>query len=124
MQKFYLLVVGSRTFNDYSLLKEHIDFSLQKRQESIVIVSGGAKGADLLAKRYAEERGYEYVEFLADWELHGKSAGYIRNDQMHKFISQFDNRGVIAFWDGKSKGTEHNFSLAEKYNNRLILIQV
>ena len=51
---FYALIVGSRTFNDYSLLIEKCDYYLSNYTD-IVIVSGGAKGADALAKRYAQD---------------------------------------------------------------------
>ena len=116
--KFYVLIVGSRGFDDYDFLVKRCDHLLQKHKE-IVVVSGGARGADALAKRYAQDKGYEYIEFPADWNKYGKRAGYIRNEEMHKFIAKKSKRGVIAFWDGESKGTKHNFGLAEKYNNQL-----
>ena len=97
MNKFYLLIAGSRSFEDYSLLKEITDYTLRNRNENIVIISGGARGADTLAKQYAYEKQYEYLEFKADWNAFGKSAGYIRNEEMHKFISQFENRGALYF---------------------------
>lgn len=37
-------------------------------KEEIVIVSGKAKGADSLGEKYAKEKGYEILEFPADWE--------------------------------------------------------
>lgn len=97
MDKFYLLIAGSRGFEDYELLKQYTDYALRNRTESIVIISGGARGADTLAKQYAYEKQYEYLEFKADWNTFGKSAGYIRNEEMHKFISQFENRGALYF---------------------------
>lgn len=66
MNKFYLLIAGSRNFEDYNLLKEITDYALLNRHENIVIVSGGARGADTLAKQYAYEKQYEYLEFKAD----------------------------------------------------------
>ena len=121
--EFYCLIVGSRNFNEYELMKEKLDFLLKNKQEKhIVIVSGGANGADALAEKYAREYHYELVVFPADWTK-GKSAGYIRNDKMHKFIATKEDRGVVAFWDGQSKGTTHSFELAKKYNNPLKLIK-
>ena len=119
---FYCLIVGGRTFNDYELLKYKCD-QLLKNQTDVQIVSGGAKGADTLAERYAHDKGYELKVFRADWDTYGKRAGYIRNEQMHKYISQFNNRGVIAFWDGESKGTKQNFGLGKKYYNRVRIIR-
>ncbi len=122
-QKFHCLVVGSRTFADYELLKTKLDYFLQNHRTDTVIVSGGANGADSLAKRYAEEREYDYQEFPADWNKYGKKAGYLRNKEMHEHIAKFNKRAVIAFWDGKSKGTAHNFDLAKQYNNQLVVIR-
>ena len=118
---FACLVVGSRSFNDYKLMKEKLD-KLLVNQSSVLIVSGGARGADALAEQYAKERRYPCEVFPADWST-GKGAGFVRNEKMHKFISTFESRGVVAFWDGKSRGTAHNFRLAEKYNNPLRVIR-
>ena len=119
IEKFRCLIVGSRSFTDYDLLSQKAKALLISYWPNVEIVSGGAKGADALAKRFAFENSLEYTEFPADWDAYGKSAGYIRNTQMHEYISQAEHRGVIAFWDGKSKGPSHNFELAEKYSNQL-----
>ena len=117
---FYLLVAGSRGFNNYPMLKEKLDYLLQNQSgKEIHIVSGGAKGADTLAEWYAKERGYQMHVFPADWNRFGKSAGYRRNEQMHQFISQFPKRGCVCFWDGESKGTQHNFELCKTYDTPL-----
>lgn len=113
---FFCLIVGSRGFSDYSRMKRALDYYLSK-QSDIVIVSGDAEGADMLAKQYATEHDYPFICFPADWHLHKKAAGYIRNTQMHDFISKQKKRGCVAFWDGKSKGTAHSFALAEKFKN-------
>ena len=110
-------------FNNYELLKRKCDHLLQNQKGRIHVVSGGAKGADTLAERYARERNYELHVFPANWDTFGKSAGYRRNEEMHKFISQFTKRGCVCFWDGQSKGTEHNFRLCEQYNNPLRIIK-
>ena len=117
---FYCLVVGSRTFDNYSYMCNILD-SVLKNKSEVVIVSGGAKGADRLSERYARERGYSLKVFKADWSK-GKSAGFIRNDEMHKYIAQYPNRGVVAFLDGESEGTYHSVKLSEKYHNPLALI--
>lgn len=124
LNEFFCLIVGSRTFSDYDLLEEKTDKLLQNKQgKDITIVSGGSQGADKLAEKYAKERGYRLIVMPADWDGDGKSAGYKRNVRMHEFISTKTDRGVIAFWDGKSKGTQHSFELAKKYNNPIRVIQ-
>lgn len=120
---FFCLVVGSRDFCNYEVLKQKLD-SLLQNKEKVIIVSGGARGADTLAKQYAVEKGYRYKEFPANWELYGKKAGFIRNEEMHKYIAKAKDRGCVAFWDGKSKGTKQNFSLAKQHNNQIKVIYV
>lgn len=117
--EFFLLIVGTRTFSDYELLKTTADKMLYAQVaegKSIIIISGGADGADTLAEQYAHEKGYQLYVFEADWN-EGNSAGYKRNARMHKYISRQQKRGVLAFWDGRSKGTAHSFTLAKEYGN-------
>ena len=122
MKHMYLLVVGSRSFTNYDLMCSKLDMFLSN-YKSITIVSGGADGADTLAKRYATDRKYKYIEFPAPWNDLGNKAGFIRNLFMHQFISQFQYRGCVAFWDGKSKGTAHNFELSKRFNNPLRVVR-
>jgi hypothetical protein len=86
-------------------------FLKQKRLTIGEIVSGGERGADALAKRYAEEYGHAYKEFPADRETHGNRAGFLRNEQ----IIQYSDC-CIAFWDGKSRGTKLTIDLCKRYN--------
>ena len=71
VETFYCLIVGSRSFSDYELFVAKCDLLL-RNWGSVVIVSGGARGADALAKRYAVDRGYCYMEFPADWDTYGR----------------------------------------------------
>ena len=57
-----------------------------------LIISGGAKGADTLAKRYAAENNIPMKEFLPNWDTFGKSAGYLRNKEI---VENCD--GLVAF---------------------------
>ena len=108
-----VIIAGSRDFDDYELLRKYCDFYLQSQTE-IEIVSGTARGADQLGERYAKERGYPVKQFPADWDKHGRSAGYIRNEEMAKY-----GDALIAFWNGNSKGTEHMINLAKQYNLKI-----
>jgi hypothetical protein len=109
-----LAVIGSRTFDDYQIVKEELD-SLSFS----TIVSGGAKGADSLAARYAKENNKKLIVFLPDWEKFGKSAGMIRNK---KIVDHCDE--LIAFWNGESKGTSNSINLATKQNKLIKIIWV
>ena len=112
---FACLIAGSGTFNNFNLMKEKMDHFL-KNKKDVLIISGGARGADSLAEQYANEKGYKLLVMPAQWDKYGKSAGYRRNEQMHNALACFENRGCVLFWDGKSKGTQHNIPLAQ--NNR------
>ena len=123
-KEFFCLVVGSRTFTDYHFFSKKMDKVLSSKQDKkIILVSGGAKGTDTMAERYAKSRNYKMYVINADWNK-GSVAGYERNEEMHRFISEHDERGCIAFWDGDSKGTTHSFELAKKYDNQLKIINI
>ena len=115
---FTVLVAGSRTYNDYEEFVRIMDKVLAN-QTDISIVSGGAKGADSLAEAYAAARHIPIKVMHADWDKYGKSAGYKRNRQMHEFIANCPDRGCILFWDGKSKGTQHNIGLSQEFDTPL-----
>lgn len=103
-----IAVIGSRTVTDYDHVKTQLDRFIFVDED--VIVSGGARGADELGERYAREFcSKEPLIFPADWEKHGRNAGYIRN---HDIIDNADM--VIAFHDGESKGTAHSLKLAKE----------
>jgi hypothetical protein len=108
---FRVVVAGGREFSQFDLMCKKLDHALQRRKltHNIVIVSGKARGADYLGERYAKLRGYKVEEYPADWDLHGKSAGYKRNALMAQVAD-----AVVAFWDGESKGTQHMINLAKK----------
>lgn len=57
--------------------------------------------------------------YPADWKKYGSSAGYIRNDEMAKYADC-----LIAFWDGKSKGTKHMIDLAVKRKIKVKLFRI
>lgn len=115
---FTVLVAGSRTYNDYEEFVRIMDKVLENQTE-VQLVSGGARGADSMAEAYAAARHIPIKVFPADWKQYGKSAGYRRNRQMHEFLAQFKNRGCILFWDGQSKGTQHNIGLADEFDTPL-----
>ena len=111
-----IAVVGSRDFTDYDWLKAVLD-TAAKNGVLDEVVSGGARGADYLAKKYAINHNVPYKEFPAEWDLYGKGAGFIRN----KLIVDYCDM-VIAFWDGKSKGTKDTIRLAKKAEKKFIII--
>ncbi len=65
------------------------------------IVSGGAKGVDTSAREYALARGIKLTEFLPEYTRFGRSAPLKRNITIIEYSDI-----VLAFWDGKSRGTK------------------
>lgn len=119
---FVVIVAGSRSFSDMSLMYNKLDYYLQN-QDKVLIVHGGAKGADTCAAIYAKDRNIETKIFLPDWDKYGKKAGILRNIEMFEYASQFQNRGCVVFWDGKSRGTKNDIELSEKYNVPLRIVE-
>jgi len=116
-----VVIAGCRDFTDYKQAKEYIDFCISNiRQEyRIIIVSGGARGADTLGEKYAKQNGFEIERYLADWDTYGKSAGARRNKKMAEVCDY-----VICFWDGKSKGTKIMIDYAKQYNRPLKIKEI
>ena len=104
-----VIIAGGRDYENYKELECVADHMLGKLMDThdIVIISGGARGADAMAMRYANHRGFELIVMPADWDTHGKSAGYKRNAQMAEAATH-----LIAFWDGKSRGTANMIDIA------------
>lgn len=98
-----IAIIGSRSFTDYTLLCTTVDAHLAKyKLRATQIVSGGAKGADKLAEKYALENQLEMIIYKPDWEAFGKRAGIIRNTYIVE-----NSELIFAFWDGVSKGTKN-----------------
>lgn len=74
------------------------------------VISGTARGADRFGEQWAEANGIPILRFPADWKTYGKKAGHLRNEAMAK-----QAQGLIAIWDGKSKGTRHMIKTAMHY---------
>lgn len=111
MDEFGVIIAGSRSFHDYDLLEKKMDIFLANKKDThkIVIISGGASGADRLGEQYAGNRGYALAVFKAMWDKYGKRAGYIRNEAM-----AVAGDALVAFWNGKSKGTKHMIDIADR----------
>ena len=73
------------------------------------VVSGGAVGVDSCAARYAREHGMKLTEFLPQYERYGRAAPIVRNRQIVEYADR-----IIAFWDGKSRGTQSVIQYAKR----------
>ncbi len=95
-------VVGSRTLEINDLGRFLPDGVTE-------IVSGGAKGVDTSAREFAKANGIKLTEVLPDYRMYGKGAPLKRNEVIVDMVDL-----VIAFWDGKSRGTKHVIDLCCK----------
>jgi hypothetical protein len=85
---------------------------------TVSIVSGMAKGADRLAFEWARAQNCKCYEMPADWNTHGRRAGFLRNVEMANA-----SHGLLAFWDNESKGTEHMIIAAHNKGLNVRVIQ-
>ena len=97
-------IIGSR-----NLQIENLQNYLPK--DVTTIISGGAKGIDSCARDYANSQHLQLIEFLPDYASFGRNAPLKRNITI---IEQSDQ--VIAFWDGKSRGTKYVIDQCKKRN--------
>lgn len=108
---FRVIIAGSRHYADYSQLRDVCDNLLADKCQThrIVIISGGAQGADSLGENYARERGYALKRYPAQWDKYGRAAGPIRNAEMARNAD-----ALVLFWNGKSRGSLNMKQEAEK----------
>ena len=101
-----IIIAGTRTFHDYDKLR-HVMSEIAGNipKDNIEIVSGGCSGADRLAEVFARRNGISLKVFRADWKKYGRAAGPIRNRDMAEYVGA--TGFLVAFWDGKSRGTKH-----------------
>ncbi len=115
---FKIIIAGGRDFCDYDFLQATMDEFLANIADGITIVCGQAKGADTLGERYAKRKGYNVDYYPANWAQYGKRAGYLRNEQMAKNAD-----ALVAFWNGKSRGTKHMIDIATRYGLKVWIKQ-
>jgi len=119
-----LIIAGCRNI-EWSYLNTLIDESIKYITETtndlnnIEIVSGGAYGADSMGEAFANRFNLPLKKFPADWDKYGKRAGMIRNHQMGDYATH-----LIAFWDGKSRGTNDMINYMKSLNKNVKIIYI
>jgi hypothetical protein len=111
-----LAIVGSRNWTDWETFCKYVQTCLTKwgydKEDSAslqieCVVSGGAKGVDSMARRWAKENGVKCEEYLPDWNKYGRGAGPIRNSKIIELATH-----VIAFPSRSGRGTQDSIRKA------------
>ncbi len=97
-----VIIAGGRDLHDHNLVTAAMNKFALDGHVVTEVVSGGAKGIDLLGERWAVGHGLPVRVFPADWGKYGRAAGPRRNETM-AFYADF----LVAVWDGESTGTKH-----------------
>ena len=106
-----LMVAGSRSIDKFDLEK-HIP------KEVTMIITGGARGIDALAEKYADKKHLSKLILRPQYEIYGRYAPLKRNEQMIELCDM-----ALVIWDGKSKGTDYTINYANKMGKKVILIK-
>lgn len=124
MTEIRCIIAGCRDFSNYSLLRDTANRIFQNKDiRNLIIISGHCSGADQLGELFASRNNLPCVKFPADWKTYGKAAGPIRNRQMAEYASQ-QNGILLAFWDGRSRGTRNMIHMAEEYKLEIHIVQI
>lgn len=107
-----LAIIGSRNC-------PAVDIEAYLDEMPDAIVSGGAKGADTYAMEFAIKNGIRLIEHLPDYAKYGRAAPLVRN---RLIIDDCDK--VLAFWDGKSRGTKQTIDYAESKGKPIKIIRI
>lgn len=107
-----ILIAGSRNIDTF-------DLSPYIPKETTLIISGGAKGIDTIAEKYADKNKISKLILLPQYNLYGKSAPIKRNEMMVDIADT-----VIIVWDGNSRGTKSTLQYSRQKNKNIILITV
>lgn len=106
-----VLVCGGKDFADVEKLYSELD-RIHASTRISCIIEGGARGADYLAARWSAKNDLtHHKRFKADWALHGRAAGPIRNQKM---LDEGKPNLVVAFPTAKSVGTWDMVKRAQK----------
>lgn len=100
-------VIGSRDLTVFNL-EDYLPEGVTE------IVSGGARGIDSCARAYANAKGIRLKEFLPQYHKYGKGAPLRRNLEIIEYADL-----VLAFWDGRSRGTRFVIDACQKKNREI-----
>lgn len=110
-----ILICGSRNWSDRPTVRK----VLRQIKHPCEIIHGNAQGADKIGAEIAAALDFSVTAVFPDWERYGKSAGLKRNIAMLEMKPEI----VIAFWDGKSRGTQHTITQARQQGIPVLVVE-
>lgn len=120
-----VIIAGGRDFDNYDHLFDIMDW-YNMNMDITEIVSGGQRtrnpmggvdwGADYIGELWATSAKIKIRRFPADWDQYGKRAGMLRNGIMSIYADS-----LVAFWDGKSRGTKDMITRMEKLHKQNVV---
>lgn len=113
-----LAIIGSRNLQISNLGDYILRLEKFTSEEVSEIVSGGARGVDSCAKKFALENNLKLTEFLPEYDKYQRSAPLKRNIQIIDYADV-----VMAFWDGKSRGTEYVIRNCKLKKKKIIIFE-
>lgn len=123
---FNIAICGSRTITDYNLIHRAISeavwmgITTPTHLVTYQIVSGGAKGVDTLAMKYASDNKLNLIEIKPDYNTYTWNiAPLMRNVKIAETADV-----LIAIHDGKSTGTLHMISCMKKLNKGVHVLTI
>lgn len=115
------MICGSREFTRYAIFKKCMvivkDLMKENKMEIERVISGGARGADMLAEHWANEMGYPFKPYYAHWDAFGEKAGPMRNSEMVR-----DANVIVAFPYATSYGTSDSINKAKQFPDKKLYI--
>lgn len=120
MPKFRVLITGGRDYTKEWNVFAALNNLLNIHSEGLVVIEGGASGADRAAREWAQsfqqsqtpdQKSYcvEHLPFKANWKRYGRAAGGIRNGEM---LRDGKPHLVVAFPGGQ--GTRNMITQANQ----------
>jgi YspA, cpYpsA-related SLOG family len=106
---YRILVTGSRVWDDWRTIVLALTDAAGGHARPVVI-QGAARGADFLAAQAAADLGWDVESWPADWDRHGKAAGFVRN----RYMVELGADVCLAFIRDRSRGATHCAELAER----------